>query len=154
MHDLPIITHSGIHILSYVDEITIFSQHWNPHIDAAHLQEYINIETIASLKQNESLPLKIHTHTNHTLVLWIKYTSHNNTQQHTHTLHQHGRHTTGECGSNHIQTTSTPTQNPASTSSEHSLSTFGQSKKKTLPWCSNSASGSYSHTLTLYGNRT
>ena len=27
MHDLPIITHSGIHILSYVDEITIFSQH-------------------------------------------------------------------------------------------------------------------------------
>merc|ERR1719259_1400575 len=42
MHDIPLLTHPDVHILSYADDITIFSQHPNPHIAATQLQDYIN----------------------------------------------------------------------------------------------------------------
>jgi len=41
MHDIPLSTHPDTHILSYAEDITIFSQHPKPKTAAAHLQEYI-----------------------------------------------------------------------------------------------------------------
>ena len=41
IHDIPFPTHPNVHILSYADDITIFSQHPKSETIAAHLQEYI-----------------------------------------------------------------------------------------------------------------
>ena len=41
MHDIPLPSHPDTHLLSYADDLTIFSQHPNPVTAAAHLQEYI-----------------------------------------------------------------------------------------------------------------
>ena len=41
MHDISLPTHSDTHVLSYADDITIFSQHPKGETVAAHLQEYI-----------------------------------------------------------------------------------------------------------------
>jgi len=42
MHDIPIPAHPDVHILSYADDITIFSQHPNQHTATTQLQDYIN----------------------------------------------------------------------------------------------------------------
>ena len=42
MHDIPAPTHPDTHILSYADDLTIFTQHPKPDTAAVHLQEYIH----------------------------------------------------------------------------------------------------------------
>ena len=42
MHDIPLPTHPDVHILSYADDVTIFTQHPNPHTTATKLHDYIN----------------------------------------------------------------------------------------------------------------
>ena len=43
MHEIPLLTHINVHILSYGDDVTIFSQHPNPETATGHFQEYIYI---------------------------------------------------------------------------------------------------------------
>ena len=42
MHDIPTPTHPDTHILSYADDLTIFSKHPKPDVAASQLQQYIN----------------------------------------------------------------------------------------------------------------
>ena len=53
MHDIPLATHPDTHILSYADDITVFSQHPNFETAATHLQEYIH--TLESWLQTNRL---------------------------------------------------------------------------------------------------
>ena len=55
MYDNRLPTHPGAHIVSYADDITIFSQHPEPGTAAAHLQEYIY--TLEEWLQTNSLKI-------------------------------------------------------------------------------------------------
>ena len=70
MNDMSLPTHLEVHILSYADDITIFSQYPDRETAATHLQEYIYIlesGTVALYKQIKGLLNQIHPNTNYTL---------------------------------------------------------------------------------------
>ena len=105
MHDIPIPAHPDTHILFYADNVTLFSQHPDPRSAATQLQDYINI--LEHWLHSNRMKISLSKSTlilipNITIGKRIQLTTHNNTQQHRHTLHQHGHHTRSDQRQKHV----------------------------------------------------